>query len=122
MAVTSIVRSYSILAFSFFRKLTSLLSCRITSAHSQLDNQKVDPATHMAGLQSMTDDDNATDLMLGYGVARCDGYATLKAQVEWQNALGRVMQDGDFVSFGRKAFAINEKSEMGIADGLMKFE
>ncbi|KAL8293479.1 hypothetical protein RQP46_000180 [Phenoliferia psychrophenolica] len=94
----------------------------ITSAHSQLDNQSVDPTRHRAGLQSMTDDDEATDLMLEYGVNRCDGYSGIAAQNEWTDALGKVMQNGDFVSFGRKAYAINEKSEMGIADGVCKFE
>lgn len=66
--------------------------------------------------------DNIVDIMMDYGLYRCDTYATLAATRDFQQAMMTVVQTHDLLTLGRNLASLIVKTEFSVADGYFETE
>lgn len=62
------------------------------------------------------------DIMMDYGLYRCDTYATLEATRDFQKAMMGVMQTHDFLALGRTIAMLIVKTEFSVTEGYFEAE
>lgn len=61
--------------------------------------------------------DHLKDIMMDYGLSRCDAYATLRSVRDFQQAMMDCTQDRDLYSLGLKLTELITRNEFSIAEG-----
>ncbi|KAI0371333.1 hypothetical protein BV20DRAFT_1035333 [Pilatotrama ljubarskyi] len=92
---------------------------RFTESESEPDRQNFDPQRLISAVQRRFPD-NLSDLMMDYGVERCDTTLTLKSTVDYQRAMMRAAQDHDLVALGRTLATLIQRTEFAIAEGMFQ--
>lgn len=94
---------------------------RVYHVESEDDVRQLDPQRLIAAIQRGAPE-NLQDVMMDYGLMRCDIYLTLKGTGEYQKAMTQVAQDHDLYSLGLKLGDLILKTEFSIADGMFEVE
>ncbi|KAF8899811.1 hypothetical protein CPB84DRAFT_1780041 [Gymnopilus junonius] len=85
------------------------------------DTRQLDPQRLMFAIQRGAPE-NLQDVMMDYGLMRCDIYITLKCSGDYQKAMMQVAQDHDLYGLGLKLGDLILRTEFSIADGMFEVE
>ena len=114
------------LLVSYLRSMNLTARCtalggliRLTANESEPDRQNFDPNKLVAAVQRRFPD-NLSDLMMDYGLERCDTMLTLKSTSDYQRAMMRCAQDHDLYALGRTLAMLIQRTEFSIAEGMFQ--
>ncbi|KAI0674593.1 hypothetical protein C8Q78DRAFT_1076212 [Trametes maxima] len=94
---------------------------RLTANESEPDRQNFDPQKLMAAVQRRFPE-HLQDLMMDYGLERCDTMLTLTTTRDYQQAMMRCAQDHDLAALGRSLAMFIQRTEFAIAEGMFQTE
>jgi hypothetical protein len=89
---------------------------RLEGLSAEEDQKLFDPHKLIAAVQGHFPD-HLTDIMMDYGLMRCDTYLTLSSTADNQKAMMKYAQDRDLYSLGLKLAELITRNEFSIAEG-----
>ncbi|OJA09700.1 hypothetical protein AZE42_05563 [Rhizopogon vesiculosus] len=89
---------------------------RLEGLSAQEDQRLFDPHKLMAAIDRRFPH-HLTDIMMDYGLMRCDTYLTLNSTADNQKAMMKCAQDKDLYSLGLKLAELITRNEFSIAEG-----
>lgn len=89
---------------------------RLEGLSAEEDQKLFDPHKLMAAVQRHFPD-HLTDIMMDYGLMRCDTYLTLNSTADNQKAMMKCAQDKDLYSLGLKLAELITRNEFSVAEG-----
>ncbi|PPQ66949.1 hypothetical protein CVT26_009980 [Gymnopilus dilepis] len=94
---------------------------RLFHGECEEDTRQLDPYRLMAAFQRGAPE-NLQDIMMDYGLNKCDMFLTLKLSGDYQKAMMQVAEDHDMYALGLKLGNIILTTEFSISDGMFEVE
>lgn len=94
---------------------------RLHRSESEVDEPTLDLPRYMACIRRGFPD-HLQDLMMDYGLARCDTYLTLKTAGDYQAAMMECVRTHDLYALGVKCAEFILRTEFSISDGMYQTE